>query len=321
MMAVLRDKIRPRVSVLMTIYNAEPYLKEAIDSILTQSFSDWELIAVNNGSTDQSTETLSTYDDPRVCVFAFPENIGRTPALRYAFEQARGEYIAILDADDVDIRERLERQVEFLDNHDDVVLVGAWTQITDETGRVISTLEPPTNSEELHDCLGWANPMVHSSVMYRSAAASKVGGYPEEFAYAQDIALMQILAQNGRLAIIDDFLCQWRTSTTSETRSSRNRLLIAYEQLALWRYAVQSLPLSARARHLNRLVTARAEVRYGLAMLRNKTVFSGFGNILRGLVRCPRLIWQNDRVRRSFGLPEEVYWWKRQIMPDHLQSR
>ena len=320
-MAPPEDKIRPRVSVLMTIYNAEPYLSEAIDSIFMQTFSNWELIAVENGSTDQSKEILLTYDDPRVRVFAFPENIGRTPALRYAFEKARGEYIGVLDADDVALRERLARQVEFLDNHPEVILAGSWAQGIDETGCITSTLEPPTNSEELHDCLGWANPMVHSSVMYRSAAASKVGGYPEEFAYAQDIALMQILAQNGRLAIIDDFLCQWRTSTTSETRSSRNRLLIAYEQLALWRYAVQSLPLSARARHLNRLVTARAEVRYGLAMLRNKTVFSGFGNILRGLVRCPRLIWQNDRVRRSFGLPEEVYWWKRQIMPDHLQSR
>ena len=311
-----QDKIRPRVSVLMTIYNAEPYLKEAIDSILTQKFSDWELIAVDNGSTDQSTEILSTYDDPRVRVFTLPENIGRTPALRYAFEQTRGEYIAVLDADDVALPERLERQVEFLDNHPEVVFVGSWAQGIDETGRITSTLEPPTNSEEVHDCLGWANPMVHSSVMYRSAAASKVGGYPEEFAYAQDIALMQVLAQNGRLAIIDDFLCQWRTSTTSETRSSRNRLLIAYEQLALWRYAVKSLPLSVRARHLNRLVTARAEVRYGLAMLRDKTVFSGLGNILRGLVRCPRLIWQNDRVRRFFGLPEEVYWWKRCSAPD-----
>ena len=311
MMAVLRDKIRPRVSVLMTIYNAEPYLKEAIDSIVIQSFSDWELIAVENGSTDQSKETLSTYDDPRVRVFAFPENIGRTPALRYAFERARGEYIAVLDADDVALAERLARQVEFLDNHAEVVIVGSWTQIIDETGRITSTLEPPINSEELHDCLGWATPMVHSSVMYRSAAASKVGGYQEEFAYAQDMALFQALAQNGKLAIIDDFLCQWRTSAKNMTRSRQNLLLIAYEQVKLPRYARQFLPLSARARRLNSLATARAEVRYGLAMLRNKTFFSGLGNILRGLVQCPSLIWQNGPVRRYFGLQEEVYWWKR----------
>ena len=311
MMTVTQRKPTARVSVLMTIYNGEPYLKEAVDSILTQKFSNWELIAVDNGSTDRSAETLSDYDDPRVRVFTFPENIGRTPALRYAFEQARGEYIAILDADDVALPEKLERQVEFLDNHPEVVLVGSWVQGIDETGCITSTLEPPINSEELHDCLGWANPMVHSSIMYRASSASKVGGYPEEFAYAQDIALMQALAQNGRLAIIDDFLCKWRTSTTSATCSGRYRLLIPSEQLALWKYAAQSLPLSERARHLNRLVTARTEVRYGWVLLRDKTFFSGLGYILRGLVRCPMLIWRNDRVRRYLGLPEEIYWWKR----------
>ena len=310
MTAAPQDEIMARVSVLMTIYNAAPYLKEAIDSILKQKFSDWELIAVDNGSTDQSAKILSTYDDPRVHVFAFPENIGRTPALRYAFEKAGSEYIAILDADDVALPERFVRQVEFLDNHPEVVLVGSWAQGIDEKGCITSTLKPPTNSEELHDCLGWANPIVHSSVMYRSAAASKVGGYPEEFAYAQDIALMQALSRHGKLAIIDDFLSKWRTSPESATRSGRYRLLIPYEQLALWRYAEQYLPLNTRARRLNRLSTARAEVMYGLALLRDKTLFSGLGNILRGLVRCPMLIWQNGSVRRYFGLQEEVYWWK-----------
>ena len=131
------------------------------------------------------------------------------------------------------------------------------------------------------------------------------------FAYAKDIALMQALAQNGRLAIIDDFLCQWRTSAKSMTHSSQNRLLIAYEQMVLWRYAARSLPLSARARRLNHFVTARAEVMYGLARLRDRTVFYGLGNILKGLARCPKLIWQNGPVRRCFGLHDEVYWWKR----------
>ena len=310
MMAVAQSKPKPRVSVLMTIYNAEPYLKEAIDSILNQKFSDWELIAVDNDSTDQSTEILSTYDDPRVRIFALPKNIGRTPALRYAFEQARGEYIAVLDADDVALPERLMRQVEFLDDHADVVLVGAWTQIIDEMGRIMSTLEPSINSDELHDCLGWATPVVHSSVMYRSVSASEVGGYPGEFSYAQDRALYQALSKVGRLAVIDDFLCKWRTSSTSFTRSSQNRLLIAYEQLVLCRFAAQHLPLSARSRRLNHLVTARAEVCYGLAKLRNRSFLSGLQNIFKGLVRCPELVWQNDRVRRYFGLQQEVYWWK-----------
>ena len=107
----------PRVSVLMTIYNAEPYLKEAIDSIVAQTFGEWELIAIENGSSDGSRAILDSYQDERIRCFCLPENIGRTPALRYAFEQAGGEYIAVLDADDVSHPERFKKQVEYLDQH------------------------------------------------------------------------------------------------------------------------------------------------------------------------------------------------------------
>ena len=316
MMEAPQDKSTPRVSVLMTIFNAEAHLKEAIDSIITQAFSDWELIAVDDGSTDQSTEILSTYDDPRVRIFVFPENIGRTPALRYAFERARGEYIAVLDADDVALPERLGREVEFLDNHADVVLVSSWIQIVDERGLIIGTSEPRMNSKELHDSLGWANPTAHSAMMYRSDAASKVGGYPEEFAYAQDRELVVALAQYGKLAIIKEFLCQWRISPKGMTSSRENRLLNAYENLMSWRYALRLLPLSARARSLNRLATARAEIRYGLVLLMDKTDFSGFAQILKGFSRCPMVIWQNGPVRRCFGQKNEIFWWKRRNSPD-----
>ena len=107
---------KPRVSVLMTIYNASLFLRESIDSLIAQSFLDWELIAIENGSTDDSPAILADFKDPRIHCFSFPRNIGRTPALVFAFNQARGEYIAILDADDVAYSQRFALQVEFLDN-------------------------------------------------------------------------------------------------------------------------------------------------------------------------------------------------------------
>ena len=124
------------------------------------------------------------------------------------------------------------------------------------------------------------------------------------------------LAQDGRLANIDDFLIRWRISLKGMTSLSQNRLLNAYENLISWRYALQSLPLSAQARSLHRLATARAEIRYGWALLMDKTVCSGLGHILKGLARCPIGMWQNGPVRRSFGLRDEIYWWKRRSLPD-----
>ena len=189
----------PCVSVLMTIYNAAPFLRESIDSLMAQSFSNWELIAIENGSKDESSAILAGYKDPRIRVFSFPKNIGRTPALEFAFNQAKGQYIAVLDADDVAYPQRFSRQVEFLDNNPETVLVGSWVKQIDQKGRVFKTWEPPSDSHEPHECLGWIDPIVNSSAMFRRETAVAAGGYPQEYVYAQDFALLLELAQHGKL--------------------------------------------------------------------------------------------------------------------------
>ena len=168
----------PRVSVLMTIYNAAPYLRQSLDSLLGQTFEDWELIAIENGSSDSSPGILASYKDPRIGVFAVATNMGRTGGLRYAFKRARGKYIAVLDADDLSHRERLAAQVVRLDAEPDLGLLGTWAEVIDGAGVRLRAWEPPVGTAELHDRLGWENPIVHSSAMYRRALAEAAGGYP-----------------------------------------------------------------------------------------------------------------------------------------------
>lgn len=291
----------PRVSVLMTIYNAEPYLRAAIDSLIRQTFPDWELIAVENGSTDKSMSVLKDYPDPRVRVFPLEKNIGRTPALRLAFDQARGEYIAVLDADDISAPNRLKRQVEFMDQHHDVALVGSWAQHIDEHGKVFGVFEPPSNQEELQDCLGWTNPIIHSSAMYRHQLAREVGGYPENIVWAQDLGLTLALAQRAKIAMIADYLCQVRVLTASMTRSRKYQILVATEALLLFRRAADLLQLSTKARRLNHRAIAIAEIRLGIANLRNNAVLEGLKMVLHGLVAAPSVLWGNGPARRFFG--------------------
>lgn len=291
----------PRVSVLMTIYNAEPYLRAAIDSIIGQTFLDWELIAVENGSTDKSMSVLKNYADPRVRVFPLEKNIGRTPALRLAFDQAQGDYIAVLDADDISLPDRLARQVEFLDLHPDVALVGSWAQHIDEHGKVFGVFEPPDNQEELQDCLGWTNPIVHSSAMYRRHLAQEVGGYPEGIVWAQDLGLTLALARRAKIAMIADHLCQLRVLTASMTRSRKNQILVANEALLLFRRAADTLQLSAKARRLNRRAMAIAKIKLGVATLRSGSFREGLKMVLHGFVAAPSALWGNGPVRRFFG--------------------
>jgi glycosyltransferase involved in cell wall biosynthesis len=274
----------PRVSVLMTVYNAEAFLQESIGSVLAQSFLDWEMVIVDDGSTDTSALILASYDDPRIKVVSLVKNIGRTAALRYGFDQTHGEYIAVLDADDVAYPGRLARQVDFLDTHADVVLVGSWVEHIDKSGKLISLWAPPVAPQKLVDHLGWHNPIVHSSVMYRRKMAADVGGYPMERGYAEDFALVLLLAQKGNIAVIDEYLCKLRMSAGSMTFCGKYRLSIAREDVFLARYAGKVLPLSDEGRLLNRRMIAKYEFRYGRALFYHGRIFAGIRMMVWGLL-------------------------------------
>ena len=274
----------PRVSVLMTIYNAAPFLRESIDSIIAQSFPNWELIAIENGSTDGAPAILAGYKDPRIRVFVFPQNIGRTPALVFALSQARGEYIAIHDADDVAYPQRFSRQVEFLDNDPETVLVGSWYQLMDKKGRVFDTWEPPIDSNALYQCLGWRNPIGHSSAMFRQETAVIAGGYSEEYIYAQDFALVLALVRYGRLAVIGEHLCKLRIFSANMSNSSQHAGVSASEGLRLLKYAGETLSLSKKTRCMNRCSIAKFECRYGRANFFHGRIFLGLRMMIWGIL-------------------------------------
>ena len=291
----------PRVSVLMTIYNAAPYLRQSLDSLLGQTFEDWELIAIENGSSDSSPGILASYKDPRIGVFAVATNMGRTGGLRYAFKRARGEYIAVLDADDLSHRERLAAQVVRLDAEPDLGLLGTWAEVIDGAGVRLRAWEPPVGTAELHDRLGWENPIVHSSAMYRRALAEAAGGYPAAFAVAQDFALILALAERGRIGMIARHLCSIRVVSTSVTRSRATRLAAYEESHRLFRRATQ-LPLSAEAKRRNRTTTARLTIKCGVETMRLGSYWRGAWRIARGIAESPGALVDNGLTRRWFGL-------------------
>jgi len=290
----------PRVSVLMTVYNGAMFLRESIDSILAQTFPDWELIAVDDGSTDASPLILAAYSDSRVRVFPLAKNIGRTPALRYAFDNARGEYIAVLDQDDISHPARLERQVKYLAQHPDVVLVGSWAENIDQVGQVFDRFSPPTDHNEIIDLLGYNNPFVHSSVMFRKETASAVGGYPSQFGYAQDYALILELEQKGKLAIINEYLCKLRILKGSMTASRVYRMDVSKDTIELRRYALEKLTLSPKARRYNRRSIAKNEIKYGMAIF-GSNIFSGLKIIIRGFRRDPTALFINGKIMKILG--------------------
>lgn len=289
------------VSVLMNCYNGEKYLRAALDSVLAQAYQNWELIFWDNQSTDNSAAICKSYRDSRIRYFYASEHTELGAARIQAFKKIRGEFVAVLDADDVAHPDRLARQMEYLEQHPDVALVGSWAQLIDERGKVFDIFEPPARPEELQDCLGWTNPIIHSSAMYRRQLAQEVGGYSENIVWAQDLGLTLALARRAKIAIVADYLCQVRVLAASMTRSRKYQILIANELLLLFKQAAETLQLSAKARRLNRRTLAIAEIKLGIATLRGDSLWAGLRMALRGFFSAPSALWGNGPVRRFFG--------------------
>lgn len=205
--------MNPKVSVLMPIYNGGRYLRLAIDSILEQSLSDFEIIAVNDSSTDDSRDIVLSYSDPRVRLIDNPRNLGQTGSLQVALEAARGEYIARQDQDDVSLPERFAKQVAYFAQCSDIGVLGTsycvineLTQVVDGTAAAYS---PETVSEMAWRLL-WTDRLVDSSVMARRAVAVKVGGYNRAYRYAQDYDLWLRMSFEVGVARLTDVLLQLR---------------------------------------------------------------------------------------------------------------
>jgi glycosyltransferase involved in cell wall biosynthesis len=216
----------PRVSVVLAVYNTEHYVREAIDSILGQTFEDFEFIIVNDGSTDGTTDILTSYEDPRIVLLHNERNVGVTRALNRGLARARGEYIARMDPDDISMPRRLEKQVSFLDTHPRVGLLGSRICVLQQrTGRTYTFDNPPTNAQ----CQWYLlldNPIAHPAAMMRREVLERAGGrYDERLPSAIDHELFSRMALLCELANLSEPLLTWRAAEKQELPSRRAELL------------------------------------------------------------------------------------------------
>lgn len=208
------------VTVLMSVFNSEKTLPATIDSILSQSFSDFELIVVDDGSTDGSAGILMSFakQDRRVRVL-HQENLGLTRALNVGLLAAKGEWVARHDADDLSLPTRLERQVTFLKQNPDVVLVGVDFEVMDDDDRWLVTIRN-SRKRRLRRRIVRSNPFVHGGIMFRRIVNDSPIMYDDFYIKAQDYDLVLRLAELGDVAILSDVLYKWRFSRTGIVASN-----------------------------------------------------------------------------------------------------
>jgi glycosyltransferase involved in cell wall biosynthesis len=208
------DKTTPAISVILPVYNAARYVCNAVGSVLSQTYDDFELLAFDDGSTDGSLNILREFEakDRRVRAF-FRENRGLVQTLNELIGLARGRYLARMDADDICRPQRFEKQIAYLESHPECVAVGTGSLLIDPNGRPICEhIYELTHDkiDEIHLSGEAISRLCHPSTIMRKDAVVQIGLYREEFRLAEDLDLFLRLAEVGQLANIPDIMLEYR---------------------------------------------------------------------------------------------------------------
>jgi glycosyltransferase involved in cell wall biosynthesis len=329
---------RPKVSVLMSVYNGERYLRESVESILNQNFSHFEFVIVDDGSTDSTSEILENYarQDKRLRLVANASNLGLTRSLNRGLELACGEYVARQDADDVSAPERLISQVRFLEDHPEIGVVGSWITNIDEAGQQ-EAYKNPTCPVLIGWTLLFSNCMAHPSIMLRRSLVDEGVFYRPEISYGQDYELWVRLSSQTRLANIPRCLClRRRHERAISTRYHQDQVetekTIVHENVAgllreeiphgltTWLWAatsgevLESVILLREVTHLyvrlyrayvERKVLNRAESRVVGCDLSRRLTRIGLNHVGRWPIDAMHILWKGILLRR--GIPFNTY--------------
>jgi glycosyltransferase involved in cell wall biosynthesis len=257
---------RPKLTVAMTTYNGAMHLRETIDSILNQTFTDFEFVIVDDSSTDDTRKILATYDDARMRMIVNSHNIGISQSRNKAFALARGHYIATTDQDDISNPSRLTRQVGYLDDHPDTILVASVVADLVHGKRQRSDMPIHAHPAEIHFALFFGRHNVtYSSLCARVDSLRQLGNiFRPQFHYAEDFELYHRIAKHGKIALLPDVLVGYRIhhTNTSKTQyetmchNGRAFLRTAYEDLLLreisdaeirsiWRVFIEKRPAAS----------------------------------------------------------------------------
>lgn len=178
--------MKPVISVIMSVYNQEQFVKQSILSILRQSYGNFELIIIDDGSKDSSFKVISSFKDSRIRLIKNRYNMGLTKSINIGLKKARGEFIARMDGDDISYSNRFKLELDAFDKNKNLYLVGGQADLIRSNGKKIKTTSMPTDYKSLKRVAIRFNPFVHPTIMFQKRLLTKIGYYNERFRYSQD---------------------------------------------------------------------------------------------------------------------------------------
>lgn len=217
----------PEITVLMPVYNGERYLREAIESILNQTFKNFEFLIINDCSTDGSREIILSYNDERIRLIDNQVNMGQTKSLNKGLRIARGRYIARIDQDDISLPERLRLQAKVFHDNPELSVIGSSAIFIDGEGEKIDYWNASSEIEDIMVNIFFNNPICHSSAMMKREEVLALGGYDERYLCSQDFELWSRFIRKGyKISNIEEYLVKIRKHENSALVGFKNREMI-----------------------------------------------------------------------------------------------
>lgn len=307
--------MKPKISVIMSVYNSQEYLKDAVESILNQSFREFEFLIIDDNSNDESLKILESFKDKRIKLFKQNENKGLTFNLNFLIKNSQAPFIARMDADDIAERERLKLQYEFLIANPKFDLIGAKARIIDEKNDLKQKIEVPTSFDQVLSKIFLQNVFVHPTLMFTKNSILDVGLYDEKFKKAQDYHLIfRYIFKNYKITNLDEYLLNYRIHQNSISSSSTEEqekyaimaLLWAYknvlhlnfseEDIRLLRHVYfwhrnisefkQALKVKSLVKALNKALNSKFKLKNKL-LIKNDLIYDKFsgGNLLKYILK------------------------------------
>ena len=222
----------PKISVLMPVYNAEKFLKEAIDSVLNQTFKDFEFLIINDASIDNSKKIILSYKDRRIRYFENTKNLGVVKTLNKGLKLTKGEYIARMDADDISYIHRLKIEYDEIIKDDMVAIIASFYDVVDEEGKHLYTVKEASSAEEIYYTLQFRNCLGHSTVMFnKKIILNEFHGYKR--CEAEDYELWLRVVKKYKIIKIRNELHKLRISNNSRVTHSKAKIIKSSKQIAI----------------------------------------------------------------------------------------
>ena len=232
--------MKPKISVIMSVYNGMPYLEQAVESIFRQTFEDFEFFIVDDASTDETWRYLKSLRDMRIKLIQNKKNLGLAASLNIALRQAQGDFVARMDADDISLSIRFKEQINFLQKHPTIDICGSFVNVIDETDKIIGQIKKPTSDEEIKKELFWLTPLLHPTWFAKKEVFRKLKGYDEKWDYVEDFEFL-IRATDFKMANIPKYLLLFRSQKERRSQKTIEKIYRNSLKLRLKNYRERKL--------------------------------------------------------------------------------